>query len=76
MYILSRLSSILTPPPLPPTSFQGMVGELDLESLDRKDAGNYTCRVEFYKSPTMMTLLTLDVHGEGMMGGICVVTVF
>ncbi|KAF2366966.1 CD80-like immunoglobulin C2-set [Trinorchestia longiramus] len=42
--------------------YQGIVGELSVNSLGRRDSGNYTCRVDFLHSPTMMALLTLDVH--------------
>lgn len=31
------------------------------------DAGNYTCRVDFVQSQTMMALLQLTVHGESVL---------
>ncbi|XP_042222503.1 uncharacterized protein LOC121866831 [Homarus americanus] len=45
-------------------NFQARLGSLEVESISRADAGNYTCRVDFMTSQTMMSLLHLTVHED------------
>jgi len=41
-----------------------VIGTLSVRNVTLADAGNYTCRVDFYTAQTAMTLLTLNVYGE------------
>ncbi|XP_053642179.2 uncharacterized protein [Cherax quadricarinatus] len=45
-------------------NFRSRMGFLEVENLTLADAGNYTCRVDFMTSQTMMALLQLTVHEE------------
>ncbi|XP_069958877.1 uncharacterized protein [Cherax quadricarinatus] len=47
-----------------PYAFKARLGFLEVESISLADAGNYTCRVDFMTSQTMMSLLQLSVHEE------------
>ncbi|XP_045113377.1 uncharacterized protein LOC123505771 isoform X2 [Portunus trituberculatus] len=47
-----------------PYSFKARVGFLEVKSITLEDAGNYTCRVDFLTSQTMMSLLRLTVHED------------
>ncbi|XP_064114071.1 uncharacterized protein LOC135220652 isoform X3 [Macrobrachium nipponense] len=45
-----------------PNVKNGRIGYLEVEGVILADAGNYTCRVDFMTSQTMMALLKLAVH--------------
>ncbi|XP_064114070.1 uncharacterized protein LOC135220652 isoform X2 [Macrobrachium nipponense] len=47
-----------------PNVKNGRIGYLEVEGVILADAGNYTCRVDFMTSQTMMALLKLAVHEE------------
>ncbi|XP_066989164.1 protein turtle homolog A-like [Macrobrachium rosenbergii] len=47
-----------------PNVKNGRIGYLEVEGVILADAGNYTCRVDFMTSQTMMALLKLTVHEE------------
>nr|XP_027220361.1 uncharacterized protein LOC113812641 [Penaeus vannamei] len=47
-----------------PRNFKTRLGFLDVKKVTLADAGNYTCRVDFMTSQTMMSLLQLTVHEE------------
>ncbi|XP_071514855.1 uncharacterized protein [Panulirus ornatus] len=47
-----------------PSGFKARVGYLEVKSITLEDAGNYTCRVDFMTSQTMMSLLQLTVHED------------
>lgn len=47
-----------------PYSFKARVGFLEVKSISLADAGNYTCRVDFLTSQTLMSLLRLTVHED------------
>ncbi|XP_064100523.1 hemicentin-2-like [Macrobrachium nipponense] len=45
-------------------NFKIRLGYLEMEKVTLADGGNYTCRVDFMTSQTMMALLHLTVHEE------------
>ncbi|XP_076055317.1 uncharacterized protein LOC143033717 [Oratosquilla oratoria] len=45
-----------------PRSYKERLGYLEVEEITLQDSGNYTCRVDFATSKTMMALLHLTVH--------------
>ncbi|XP_068232216.1 LOW QUALITY PROTEIN: protein turtle-like [Palaemon carinicauda] len=45
-------------------NFKIRLGFLEMEKVTLADSGNYTCRVDFLTSQTMMALLHLTVHEE------------
>lgn len=45
-------------------NFQSRVGFLEVKDVTVADAGNYTCRVDFMTSQTMMSMVHLHVHEE------------
>ncbi|XP_042881699.1 uncharacterized protein LOC122259178 isoform X2 [Penaeus japonicus] len=47
-----------------PHNFKTRLGFLDVKKVTLADSGNYTCRVDFMTSQTMMSLLQLTVHEE------------
>ncbi|XP_042215655.1 uncharacterized protein LOC121861797 [Homarus americanus] len=48
-----------------PHNYRTRMGFLEVENVSLADAGNYTCRVDFMTSQTLMSLLQLTVH-EGI----------
>ncbi|CAL4063660.1 unnamed protein product, partial [Meganyctiphanes norvegica] len=47
-----------------PGHYQARLGYLEVENISLVDAGNYTCRVDFVTSQTMMSVITLSVHED------------
>ncbi|XP_069163319.1 nephrin, partial [Procambarus clarkii] len=47
-----------------PYTFKARLGFLEVEAISLADAGNYTCRVDFMTSQTMMSLLQLTIHED------------
>lgn len=40
------------------------MGRLQVDDVKNKDRGAYKCRVDFYKAPTLISKVVLDVIGK------------